>query len=89
MFPGQSTKESCANLGVGILATYEELLCATVPVDEDMIGEDIVDVILEKHSPVLVGHRVHRQAGLAVRRQREERHRRGTRVGTQQRPIVA
>ena len=53
-----------------------------VPVNDDVFGEDIVDVILDEHSAVLVGHRVHRQAGLAVHR-RVERHRGGALVGAQ------
>ena len=52
-----------------------------------MFGKDVVDVILDEDPPVLVGHRVHRQARLAVH-PREEGHRGGTGVGAQEGPLA-
>ena len=52
-----------------------------------MFGKDVVDVILDEDPPVLVGHRVHRQARLAVR-PGEEGHRGGAGVGAQEGPLA-
>ena len=55
------------------------------PVDEDVIGVDVVDVVLDERPAVLVGHRVHRQpVRLLARALGQERHRRRAAVGPQQ-----
>ena len=55
------------------------------PVDKDVIGVDVVDVVLDERPAVLVGHRVHRQpVRVLARALGQERHRCRAAVGPQQ-----